>query len=193
MDPHCLLSEWLRTTFPAGPPSPADRSVPPFLLPDHEGLLVSSEQMRAQGPYVLMFFHGSWCADCRCRLTVLQSGLHRFHKLSADVIACSPETLEFPRRLKAEEGIRFHIVSDVDCALSIDLGLAYPVSYETRRRLEEVGIDLEARNGDPRWMLPIPTIMIVDRKGRVARTFDSDQRIELDEIVDVLCACNRTS
>jgi len=192
MDPHRLLSEWLRTTFPVGPPSPTDCSVPPFLLPDHEGWLVSSEEMRTQGPYVLTFFHGSWCVDCRARLTVLQSGLHRIHEFGADVIACSPETLEFPRRLKAEDGIRFHLVSDVDCALSIDLGLAYPVSYDTRRRLEGAGIDLEARNGDRRWMLPIPTIMIVDRKGRVAKTFDGDQRIELDEIVDALCECNRT-
>jgi peroxiredoxin len=190
MDPHRLQSEWLRTMFPAGPPSPADRSVPPFLLPDHEGWLVSSEEMRAQGPYVLEFFHGSWCADCRARLAMLQSGLHRIHEFGADVIACSPETLEFPRRLKAEEGIRFHIVSDVDCALSIDLGLAYPVSCDTRRHLRGAGIDLEARNGDRRWMLPIPTIMIVNRKGTVAKTFDGNQRIELDEIVDALCERN---
>jgi peroxiredoxin len=43
-----------------------------------------------------------------------------------------------------------------------------------------------------RWMLPIPAIMIVDRKGRVAKTFDGDQWIELDAIVDALCECNRT-
>jgi hypothetical protein len=39
-------------------------------------------------------------------------------------------------------------------------------------------------------MLPIPTIMIVDRKGTVAKTFDGNQRIELDEIVDALCERN---
>jgi hypothetical protein len=42
-------------------------------------------------------------------------------------------------------------------------------------------------------MLPIPTIMIVDRKGRVAKAFDGYQRSELDEIVDALCECSRTS
>ena len=81
MDPHRLLSEWLRTTFPAGPPSPADRSVPPFILPDHEGWLVSSAKMQAQGAYVLAFFHGSWCITCRAMLTELQSGLHRIHEV----------------------------------------------------------------------------------------------------------------
>jgi peroxiredoxin len=193
MDPHRLLSEWLRTTFPAGPPSPADRSVPPFILPDHEGWLVSSAKMQAQGAYVLAFFHGSWCITCRAMLTELQSGLHRIHEVGADVIACSPETLEFPRRLKVEDGIRFHLVSDVDCALSIDLGLAYPVSYDTRQHLKGAGIDLEARNGDRRWMLPIPMIMIVDQKGRVAKAFGGDLWIELDEIVDALYECNRAS
>ena len=73
MDPHCLLTDWLRTTFPAGPPSPANRSVPSFLLPDHDGSLVSSEEMRAQGPYVLTFFHGSWCEHCVRRLKLLEA------------------------------------------------------------------------------------------------------------------------
>lgn len=190
MDPHGLLSDWLRKTFPAGPPSPTSRSVPSFLLPDHEGWLVSSEDMRAQGPYVLTFFHGSWCSDCLARLKALESGLERIHELGADVVACSPETLEFPRRLKAENRIPFHVVSDVDCALGIDLGLAFPVSAETRRRLEAAGIDLVARNGDRRWMLPIPMTLIVDRKGEVAKTFiECDRRADPDEIVAALGDC----
>jgi peroxiredoxin len=182
MDSHVLLSDWLRTTFPAGPPLPG--SIPPFLLPDHEGWLVCSKELQAGGPYVLTFFHGSWCPSCVRKLGLLEAGLDRIHELGADVVACSPETHGFPRALKAEKALRFRILSDVDCALSANLGLAFAVPDQIRHRLE---IDLVARHGDGRWILPVPVTLIVGRDGEVVKTFVSaDGRVDLDEIVAAL-------
>lgn len=194
MDPHGLLTDWLRTTFPVGPPLPANRSVPPFLLPDHEGWLVSSEEMRARGPYVLTFFHGSWCAACVTKLRDLEAALDRIYELGADVVACSPETLEHPRRLKTENELRFHVVADVDCALSIDLGVAFPVPTDTRRLLQDAGVDLQARQGDGRWMLPVSMTLIVDRRGRVVAAFDdTDRAVDVAGILAALIDCGSTS
>lgn len=187
MDPHGLLADWLRTTFPGGPPPLVTRSLPPFLLPDADGWLVSSEDMRAQGPYVLTFFHGGWCASCLTRLKVFEFALDRIHELGADLVACSPETLAFPRKLKIDHGLRFRILSDVDCALGIDLGLAFPVSETVRRGLRAANIDLEVRNGDGRWMLPIPLTMVVDRSGGVAKTFSEvNPREDVNDVIEVL-------
>jgi peroxiredoxin len=169
MDPHVLLSDWLRTVFPAGPPLPT--VVPPFLLPDQEGWLISSDEMLARGPCVLSFFHGSWCPSCRAKLGRLEAGLDRIHRHGADVLGCSPETRGFPRILKAGNGLRFKVLSDVDCALSADLGLAFSVPQEIRSHLAELDIDLSARQGDGRWMLPIPVTLVVGRKGDVIRIF----------------------
>jgi peroxiredoxin len=169
MDPHVLLLDWLRTVFPAGPPSPS--MVPPFLLPDQEGWLISSDEMRARGPYVLSFFHGSWCPTCCAKLGRLEAGLDRIHRHGADVLACSPETHGFPRILKAGNSLRFKVLSDVDCALSADLGLAFAVPEDIRPHLTDLDIDLTARQGDRRWMLPIPVTLVVDRKGSVSRIF----------------------
>jgi peroxiredoxin len=169
MDPHALLSNWLRTVFPAGPPLPS--AVPPFLLPDQEGWLVCSDEMLARGPYVLSFFHGSWCPTCRAKLGRLEAGLDRIHRYGADVLACSPETRGFPRDLKTGNSLHFKVLSDVDCALSADLGLAFAVPEEIRPHLAEMNIDLSVRQGDARWMLPIPVTLVVDRKGNVARIF----------------------
>jgi peroxiredoxin len=189
MDPHGLLADWLRTTFPGGPPSLVDRSLPPFLLPDADGWLVSSEDMRAQGPYVLSFFHGGWCGSCLRRLKIFEGVLDRIHKLGADLVACSPETLAFPRKLKAGNGLSFRILSDVDCALSIDLGLAFPVSEAVQRGLADANIDLRARHGDGKWMLPIPLTMVIDRRGVVAKTFaETEPRRNGDDIIEALAA-----
>jgi peroxiredoxin len=187
MDPHDLLDEWLRMTFPAGPPSRAERTVPSFLLPDSEGWLVSSEEMRAQGPYVITFFHGSWCGGCVEKLEMFEAGLDQIHKLGADLVACSPETLGHPRKLKADKQLRYRILSDVDCALSADLGLAYTVPEEMRAQLQAAGVDLPARNGDGRWLLPVPMTMIVDRAGQAAATYvDTGQRVDFEGVIRIL-------
>ena len=177
MDPHVLLSDWLRTVFPAGPPLPA--IVPPFLLPDHEGWLISSDEIQARGPYVLSFFHGSWCPACRATLARLEAGLDRIHRQGADVLACSPETRGFPRMLKTGNALLLKVLSDVDCALSADIGLAFAVPEDIRPHLAELDIDLSARQGDGRWMLPIPVTLVVGRKGDVARIFTT-RGLDLD-------------
>src|ERR1700754_1218832 len=185
MDPHVLLSDWLRMAVPAGAPLP--ENVPPFLLPDHEGWLLCSKELQAQGPYVLTFFHGSWCPGCVRKLELLESGLDRIHELDADVVACSPDTHGFPRALKADNALRFRILSDVDCTLSSNLGLAFAVPDQSRRRIAVLGIELSARHGDGRWMLPVPVILVVGCNGKVAKTFvDADGRIDLDGIVAAL-------
>jgi peroxiredoxin len=169
MDPHVLMSDWLRTVFPAGPPLPM--VVPPFLLPDQEGGLISSDEMLAGGSYVLSFFHGSWCPTCLAKLGRLEAGLDRIRRHGADVVACSPETRGFPRTIKTGSTLRLNVLSDVDCALSSDLGLAFAVPERIRARLEAMNIDLGKRQGDGRWMLPIPMTIVVGRKGEVARIF----------------------
>jgi peroxiredoxin len=187
MDPHGLLNEWLRTMFPAGLAPYAERTVPSFLLPDSEGWLISSEEMCAQGPYVLAFFHGSWCSSCVERLEYFETCLDRIHALGADLVACSPETFGHPRKLKAEKRLRYHILSDVDCALSADLGWAFAVPEEMRLHLRHSGIDLAVRNGDQRWLLPAPMTMVVDRTGLAVKTnIEIEKRADLEDVIRIL-------
>jgi peroxiredoxin len=190
MDPHVSLSDWLRTVYPVGPPLAV--TVPPFLLPDQEGWLISSGEMQARGPYVLSFFHGSWCPTCLAKLGRLEAGLDRIHRHGADVVACSPETRGFPRTLKAGSAVRLNVLSDVDCALSSDLGLAFAVPDDIRMRLEELDIDLGERQGDGRWMLPIPVTLVVGRRGDVARIFTTcGLDLDIEGIVSTLAGLQR--
>src|SRR5437667_4525199 len=45
-------------------PRPGD-AMPPFMLPDEGGRLVSLEQLLAEGALAVMFFRGHWCPYCR--------------------------------------------------------------------------------------------------------------------------------
>jgi peroxiredoxin len=190
MDSHVLISDWLRTVYPAGPPFAV--TVPPFLLPDQVGWLVSSDELLARGPYVLSFFHGSWCPTCMAKLGRLEAGLDRIHRHGAGVVACSPETRGFSRTLKAGISPRLKVLSDVDCALSSDLGLAFAVPEDIRRQLETMNIDLGERQGDGRWILPIPVTIVVGRKGEVARTFTTcGLDLDMEGIVTTVAGLQR--
>jgi peroxiredoxin len=136
---------------------------------------------------VLTFFHGGWCEVCLARLKVFEAHLDRIHELGADFVACSPETLSFPRKLKADSGLGLRVLADVDCALALDLGLAFPVPEAVQRRLQDAGIDLEARHGDGKWLLPVAITVVVDREGVVVATLaEAEPRANIDDVVGAL-------
>ena len=47
------------------------QAMPPFVLPDHEGKLVSLEEILERGPAVIAFHRGHWCPFCRLSMTAL--------------------------------------------------------------------------------------------------------------------------
>src|SRR5215510_10966372 len=47
------------------------QQMPGFVLPDHEGRLVSLEQILSDGPAVIAFHRGHWCPFCRLSMIAL--------------------------------------------------------------------------------------------------------------------------
>lgn len=58
------LVGWLRDTDVASHALKVGDTAPDFLLPDVDGRLHSSEQLRRNGPLVLSFSRGGWCPFC---------------------------------------------------------------------------------------------------------------------------------
>jgi peroxiredoxin len=61
---------WLRDTDVASHALKVGDAAPDFLLPDADGRLHSSEQLRRSGPLVLSFFRGGWCPFCTADFTI---------------------------------------------------------------------------------------------------------------------------
>jgi len=51
--------------------------MPPFILPDETGRLVSLEQMLARGPLAITFHRGHWCPWCRISINALVRDIQR--------------------------------------------------------------------------------------------------------------------
>tara|TARA_Y100000588_G_scaffold126057_1_gene138111 strand:- start:1497 stop:1787 length:291 start_codon:yes stop_codon:yes gene_type:complete len=66
--------------------------------------------------------------------------------------------------------LTFDILSDSDNALTGSLGLNFDIPDDLREIYLSFGIDLPACSGQPRWILPMPARIVVDKKGIVRAT-----------------------
>lgn len=87
---------------------------------------------------------------------------------------------------------RLHILSDIDNAYALSLGLVMWLGDRLQELMEGRGYHLETFHGGDGWFVPLPATFIVGRDGLVAgRYVDPDfrKRMEIEEILTVL---NRT-
>ena len=77
------LVGWLRDTDVASHAFKVGDPAPDFLLPDSDGRLHSSEQLRRNGPLVLSFFRGGWSPFCTAELCALQAAKDEFGSVGA--------------------------------------------------------------------------------------------------------------
>jgi peroxiredoxin len=146
-------------------------TAPDFLLPDPDGRLHSSEQLRRDGPLVLSFFRGCWCRFCSAELCALQAAKDEFETLGAPLAVVTPETGDFPRQIKQSLGLDLKVLSDVDYGLAVSYGVLFRVPDETKAHCSRLGFNFGARHGSPVWMLPIPATYAIDVESRIRSAF----------------------
>jgi peroxiredoxin len=170
----------------AGSSAPAvGETLPDFLLPDEKGRLTSLSEMLARGPVALVFVRGHWCPYCRLNAVGLAEIEAQLAPTQLAVI--SPERQAFTAALKAESGATFPFLTDAGCGYALSLNLAIWVDERMARIIAKAGWDIPAYQGDDSWLMPVPSVFLLDRSGRIAaRHIDPDyrRRMELSAIVD---------
>ena len=81
-------------------PRPGE-AMPPFVLPDETGRLVSLNSLIERGPVAVMFYRGHWCPYCRLNVRAVIQAQGRITALGAQTVAIMPETQAYassPRR-----------------------------------------------------------------------------------------------
>jgi peroxiredoxin len=74
--------------------------MPPFLLPDETGRLVSLPRLLEDGPLVVSFNRGHWCPYCRLNMDALARAETEIASLGAQVVAISPEISAWAAELR---------------------------------------------------------------------------------------------
>lgn len=166
-------------------------ALPDFCLPDSNGNLISSVDLRERGPIVITFFRGSFCSYCQSTLKMIRKYNPYFAARGATVVAISGQTQEESAKLVKDAGLNFHVLSDVHHEYAQLCNIAFVLDEYLKTIYESTGIKFEEIFGDDSHVLPIPATYVVNTNGRVVYSFLETVPSKRAEPVDVLNALPR--
>jgi peroxiredoxin len=168
-------------------PKPGEK-MPPFVLPDETGQLVTLEKLLEAGPVAVTFHRGHWCPYCRINTRALAEANEQIAAEGGQVAAIMPDREHFTAELKAQSEAPFPILTDIDNGYALSLNLAFWVGADMQELMCRAGWDVEPSQGSKTWLLPIPATFVVGTDGEVkARFVDPDYRKRMT-IEDLLSA-----
>jgi peroxiredoxin len=171
---------------------------PQFSLPTAEGGMWNLKECLGQGGYgslVVVFYRGTWCTYCNLYLRGLLDVRSQLSDANAALVAVSPEAAPTSAEDAGAEGLKFPVLVDHGGKVAEQFGLTFEMDDAAKNILKSAGLDLEKRNADGRWTLPVPGTFVIDRYGNVAYAHvDADYRSrpEPQEIV-AMCRSLQTS
>ncbi|KAK3315781.1 redoxin domain-containing protein [Apodospora peruviana] len=159
-------------------------TIPEFKLSDATGNIVSSSELVAKGPVLIIFYRGGWCPYCNLALAAYQKHLDEFKEKGVTVIGISPQLPDTSLTVAEKNALKFTVLSDVGNELGRKLGLVWTMPEYLRPFLKQFGADIEGGNGDDTFEVPVPANILVDGKGVVQNVYTNpDYRKRLDPAV----------
>jgi peroxiredoxin len=183
-----LVVRLIASDIGAGAPRVGD-PMPPFVLPDDRGELVSLEGLLRVGPVAVTFHRGHWCPYCRINTKALAEAQNKIAAAGARIVAVTPDRQQFAVALKRESKMHYPVLTDMDNGYALSLNLAIWVGAEVQSLMQASGRDLPRYQGNESWMLPLPASFVVDAEGRVrARFIDPDyrKRMAIEDLLGAL-------
>jgi peroxiredoxin len=170
-------------------PKPGDL-MPPFVLPDETGHLISLEDLLRQGSVAITFHRGHWCPYCRMNVNALVKAHDVIVGDGAEVVAIIPERQQYATEFKIDGRIPFPVLIDMDNGYAMSLNLAFWMGEELKEIMRQrPDRDIAKFQGNESWMLPIPATFVVGRSGRISARFvdpDYRKRMAIDDLVAAL-------
>jgi peroxiredoxin len=168
---------------------PVGAKAPVFELPDHDGKIVSSTDLLANGRLVVIFFRGRWCPFCVGQMESMNLVIPAILDAGASLVAISPQTVQQSFFMRDQHKVRFSLLSDAGNQVARQFGLTYRVPEYQEAIYRRAFVNLPFTNGDASWELPIPATFILESDGTVvsaAANEDYTERPEPAEIVSFL-------
>ena len=152
---------------------PVGARAPEFTLPDAlTGKPVSSADLLALGPLVLLFFRGRWCPYDMTELEAWQQLYPELrtllgHKAGALLAAVSPQLPRQNDFTVQRHNLTFPVLSDGEAKLAAQFGLVHTVTPAMQRHYRSIMINIPFINGDENWHLPLPATYVIAPSGEI--------------------------
>ncbi|KAI0166256.1 AhpC-TSA-domain-containing protein [Xylariaceae sp. FL1272] len=140
--------------------------IPAFRMTDATGKDVESATLFAKGPLLITFYRGEWCPFCNIAIGFLQKHLPEFQARGVTLVAITPELPNQNMTTAEKHALQFPVLTDLHNKFAKQLGIVYDQSG-AKGLHNQLGIDLNARNGEDTWEVPIPASLLVDESGTV--------------------------
>jgi peroxiredoxin len=163
--------------------------VPAFVLPDHNGKLVSSTALLSKERLVVCFIRGRWCPFCVGQMEAMNSIAAQINTVGASLVAVSPQTEKQAYFMHDQHKLGFPLLVDAHNEVARAFGLVYSVPEEQQGIYRRTFVNLPFVNGDDSWELPNPATYVINRDGAIlfaAANEDYSERPEPMEILNVL-------
>jgi|SRR5271166_5154317 len=161
---------------------------PSVELSDHNGQLVSSASLLAQGRLVLMFIRGRWCPFCVGQMEAMSSIAADIAAAGAALVAVSPQTEKQAFFMHDQHRLAFPLLVDAHNQLARQFGLVYRVPDEQQGLYRSTFVNLPFANGDSSWELPIPATFVIDRDGSILFASADEDYTDRPEPLEILAA-----
>ncbi len=110
-----------------------------------------------------------------------QDELGEIERRGAALVAISPELPDGSLSFAETNALGFEVLSDAANGAARAYGLVWTLPPPIVEQFRSSGIDLEERNGNADWELPIPGTFVIDRGGVVRlASADPDYRNRLE-------------
>ena len=164
-------------------------TIAPFALPDATGQTRTLDELTADGPAVIVFYRGGWCPYCNVTLRTYDRELvPQLQAFSARLVAISPETPDASLTTQEKAELTYTVLSDTGAQVASALGITWEPSDPGLAAQRQLGIDIRTTRADEGTVLPMPTVLIVDRD-HIAQFVDVHPvYTDRTEVTDILAA-----
>jgi peroxiredoxin len=143
---------------------------------DQAGKTVDLKMLLEKGPVVLFFYRGIWCPVCSRYLNNYQDSLNIITDQGFNVVAITPESIEFVEQTVKMHKITFTVIYDCQEKIMNDYDVMFSVTKAYQDRiLTSLSTDIAKNNGHEPAHLPVPATYIINKQGIItAVQFDPD-------------------
>tara|TARA_R110000868_G_scaffold81946_2_gene231720 strand:+ start:32265 stop:32867 length:603 start_codon:yes stop_codon:yes gene_type:complete len=137
-------------------------TLPKAALQDADGKTIELESILKMKPTVLFFYRGGWCPYCNMQLSGLVQIENEILDLGFQIVAVSPDDFQNLKNTEEKDSIKYSLYADKDGKFIQDIGIAFQTPTMVKGYIATKG-----QKGNTSDVIPVPTVMIVDKEGKI--------------------------